>query len=70
MQRAEFIRSVFESRIDELAKILEAMAESSGQNHEFNLQLNQVSSEIKRIQDMIMSSAHDSNPEVEDESGS
>ena len=70
LQRAEFVHSVFESRIDELAKILEAMAESSGQNHDFNLQLNQVSSEIKRIQDMIMSSAHDSNPEVEDESGS
>ena len=67
MQRAAFVCSVFESRIGELAQILKVMAENSEENHDFNIQLNQISLEIKRIQDMIMSSAH-SDMEDEDES--
>lgn len=67
VQRAEFVCSVFESRISELAQILKVMAENSEENHDFNIQLNQISLEIKRIQDIIMSSAH-SDMEDEDES--
>ena len=68
LQRTEFIRTVFDARLDELANILKAMAESSSQNHDFNRQLEQIAAEIKHIQDMILTPAHQTDSEGNDES--
>ncbi len=68
LQRTEFIRTVFDARLDELANILKAMAESGSQNHDFNRQLEQIAAEIKHIQDMILTPAHQDDSEGSDES--
>lgn len=58
-QRAEFIRSVFDSRLDELDALLLQMTDASGQDHAFNEQLNCIEAEIRRIQGVLLDSVHE-----------
>lgn len=56
-QKLEFIKEVFDRRLDELEELQKHMTDENDANHEFNVELSNIEAEIKRIQDMILVSA-------------
>ena len=56
-QRAEFIRTVFDTRLEALSDIEHQMASVNTSNHDFNVSLSQIEEGIKSLQAMILSSA-------------
>ena len=56
-QRAEFVRTVFDTRLEALSDIERQMASVNTSNHDFNVSLSQIEEGIKSLQAMILSSA-------------
>ena len=67
VQKAEFIKTVFDSRLESLEELQRQIAETNDSNRIFNEKLNHIESEIRDIQELVFGSNIDYSLEEENE---